>query len=209
MLPYNAAAQAIREKARHINQRDMVWIKARSRSTNELHGIGLWTGDDVEDIAVTDILSGVTDTRTFHNKGLLGIGSVRYEVGLNIRPITISLSAIDEAVLDAINLYDPRGAEVQMWRRSYDANDKPVAVEPWDFGYINGAPSERPAPGGSWSIEVELVTETRLLSEPSELRKSDQAQRRRNGDRFRRWKSQAKWSVPWGTKDVRHPQDTP
>jgi hypothetical protein len=96
-----------------------------------------------------------------------------------------------------------------MWRRCYDMNGRAVAVEQWDFGYINGAPSERPSLAGgdgpaTWTIEVEIVSETRLLSRPSELRKSHEAQQRRQGDMIRRYKARAKWPVPWGIKDIKN-----
>lgn len=209
MIPVNSAAQAAREERRYFREVPMLWITARDWDTNEEHGIGLWQGDDVEDIDVVDITSGMVVRHTFYNKGILSIGDVRYESGLNFRPVTISLARVNAAVLVAMAQYDARGGEVQMWRRCYDQNLRPIAVEQWDFGYVNTAPSERAsltdAEGKAveWTIDLEIVSETRLLSEPSQLRKSHAAQVRRSGDAIRRYKSRAKWPVPWGIKDLK------
>lgn len=204
MLTVNAAAQAYRERRAGIVEIPMVWITAAERTSGEQHGIGLWKGEDIENIVVPDLLTGFNVTRTFYNRGLLDIGEVRYESGLNIRPMSLKLSRINEAVLVAFQLYEARGAEVQLYRRCYDVNRRPIAVEPWDFGYINLAPSERPAGGGEWSIEVEVVSEVRLLTQGSTLKKSHEAQRRRMGDKFRQYKGAiAQVTVPWGTADVK------
>jgi len=204
MLTVNATAQAYRERRADLIQIPMLYIESRDFVSGELHGIGLWRGDDIENVSVPDLKTGIPIVRTFYNAGLLSIGDVRYESGLNIRPISISLSAISEAVLVAFRQYNARGAEVQLWRRCYDINRKPIAVEAWDFGYVNTAPSERPTSGGEFSISVEIVSEVRMLTQGSELRKSDQAQRRRLNDAFRQYKAvTVDWTVPWGTKDVR------
>jgi hypothetical protein len=200
----NAAAQAARERRRYLNEIPMVYIEARDRDSGQIHGIGLWKGPQIEDIVVPDFRTGFDVVHTFYNQGLLDVGDVRYESGLSIRPITLRLSAINDAVLVAFRLYEARGAIVQMWRRAYDHNWKPLGVEQWDYGMINLAPSERPAQGSESSIEVEMVSEVRMLTEGSNLRKSHQAQRRRGDDDFRQYKATtADWTVPWGSKDIR------
>ena len=97
----------------------MVWIAARNRLTGDIEALGLWSGEDTETITVTDMWTGAPATRVFHGAGsLLGISAVQHEAGLSVRPVRLSLSAMDAAVIDAVRVYDPRGARVQVWRRT-------------------------------------------------------------------------------------------
>ena len=206
MRPVDAAAQAQRERRGALLEVQMLWIEARERASGEVHGIGLWQGEDREQIRVTDMFTGASEIRTFFNRGLLSIGEIRYETGFTIRPVTVALSALSEPVVAAFRQYDARGARVQIWSRSYNPENRlPIGEpEPRFKGFVNLAPMERPEPGGNATIEVQLVSTVRLLTFTSERKKSDEAQRRRNGDRFRRYKGTARsWDVPWGVKDVR------
>ena len=206
MRRVDPAAQAIREKRGAIKEVPMVWIGATDRDTGEPRGIGLWRGEDTEVITVTDMWTHVASPRTFYNAGLSTIGSVSHEQGLNIRPVSIKLSAISDAALAAIRQYEARGVPVQGFKRCYDPDTyQPVAVEPWFKGYLNKAPSVRPAPGGEPTLTLEVVSTALLLTISSAATKSDVAQRRRNGDRIRRYKNVAgTWDVPWGSREIRH-----
>ena len=114
-------------------------------------------------------------------------------------------------VIDAVRLYDPRGARVQIWRRTLSPDTGlPVGVpEPWFKGFCNKAPIPRPEPGGEAILEMEVVSTTRLVAIPNGRRKSDAAQRSRDpDDRFRRYKAIARTiDVPWGEKDGRRGDD--
>ena len=124
-----------------------------------------------------------------------------------MRPVRLSLSALSAPVIDAVRLYDPRGARVQIWRRtlSPDTGLQVGVPEPWFKGFCNKAPIPRPEPGGEAVLEMELVSTTRLVAIPNGRRKSDAAQRTRDpDDRFRRYKAIARTiDVPWGEKDGR------
>ena len=208
MRAVDSAAQALRAERGGLAERIMVWIAARNRSTDDIEALGLWSGEDAETITVTDLWTGAVATRLFHGAGaLLGISGVQHEAGLSVRPVRLSLSALDAAVIEAVRVYDPRGARVQVWRRTLSpATGLQVGVpEPWFKGFCNKAPLPRPAPGGEAILELELVSTARLLSIPNGRRKSDAAQRSRDpDDRFRRYKAIARTiDVPWGEKDAR------
>ncbi len=206
MRAVNAAAQAQRERRGALVELQMLWIEARDRASGEVHGIGFWQGEDGEQIRVTDMFTGASEVRTFFNLGLLSVGEIRYETGFNIRPVTISLSALSEPVLAAFRLYDARGARAQIWRRSLDPRSRlPIGEpEPRFKGFVSTSPMDRPEAGGEATIEVQIVSTARLLTFTSERKKSDEAQRLRHDDRFRRYKGTARtWDVPWGVKDVR------
>lgn len=207
MRPVHAAAQAAREARRGIVEIPMLWIEARHRETGVIEALGLWGGSDDETITVTDMFNGVAQPRLFHGAGaLLSIGAVRHEAGLTIRAVEVALSPLAAATRQAFRAYDARGAQAQVWTRSYDAaTRKPLGVEARVKGYVNGAPIERPAPGGEAGMSVEIVSPARMLTVTSALRKSDETQRARApGDRFRRYKATiAQVDVPWGMESVR------
>jgi hypothetical protein len=202
----SAAVLSVMEERRHIIDVPMVYIEGRDRVSGDPAGIGLWRGEFTESIIVPDLFTGIDRRRTFYSGGLLEIGPVRFEAGLSIRPTTIRLSSINDAVLQAIRGYDARGATVQVWKRAYDPDTRqPINVRRWFKGFVNSAPSERPAPGGEASIEIEVVSQARMLTITSGLKKSHAAQQRREGDQFRKYKATAgDWSVPWGSADERH-----
>ena len=208
MRAVDAAAQALREARGGLAERIMVWIAARNRLTGDIEALGLWSGEDAETITVTDMWTGGVANRVFHGAGaLLGVSPIQHEAGLSVRPVRLSLSSLDPAVVDAVRVYDPRGARVQIWRRTLSpATGLPVGdPEPWFKGFCNKAPIPRPAPGGEAILEMEVVSSARLLTIPNGRRKSDEAQRRRDpDDRFRRYKAVAKSiDVPWGQGDTR------
>ncbi|MFO1141189.1 MAG: hypothetical protein U1E59_02170 [Amaricoccus sp.] len=208
MRAIDPTAQALREARGGLAERMLIWIEARHRLTGETEALGLWTGEDSETITVTDMWTGAPATRVFHGAGsTLGIAGVQHEAGLSVRPVRLSLSALSAPVIDAVRLYDPRGARVQIWRRTLSP-DTGLAVgvpEPWFKGFCNKAPIPRPEPGGEAVLAMELVSTTRLVAIPNGRRKSDAAQRTRDpDDRFRRYKAIARTiDVPWGEKDGR------
>lgn len=124
-----------------------------------------------------------------------------------MRPVRLSLSALSPPVVEAVRLYDPRGARVQIWRRtlSPDTRLSLGSPEPWFKGFCNRVTIPRPEPGGDAILEMEVVSTARLLTIPAGRRKCDAAQRTRDpDDRFRRYKAIARTiDVPWGEKDAR------
>ena len=209
MRPVNPLAHVIRDRRRHVVEVPLVWIAARNRDTGNPEGIGFWRGQDVEAITVPDLFTGVATTRTFYHQGLQDISAIRHEAGMNIHPVTITLSAIDTAVNTALRLYEPRGAEVQIWRRCYDPETRnPIGVEARYAGWVDEIEYTRPAPGGEALVTLTTVSLARMLTIASPRKKSHQAQRKRTGtacpagDMIRRYKDGAgTWDVPWGASD--------
>jgi hypothetical protein len=207
MRPVDPLAQAEREKRSGIAERYMLWIAARNRETNAIEALGLWTGDDTETITVTDLWTGASATRVFQGAGaMLGVAGVQHKAGLDVRPLRLSLSAIDATTTAAVRLYDARGGKVQIWKRTLSA-DTGLQVgqpEPLFKGFVNRAPIPRPVAGGEAVLELECVSSVRLLTIPAGRNKSDAAQRLRSGDRFRRYKASVETiDVPWGQEDDR------
>lgn len=201
MRTVNPAAQALRESGR-FGERSLMWIRCRDRDSNDVRAIGIWSGDDAEDIRVADLFTGEQRTITFYT-GLMAVGEVTHETGIIIRPTQVTLSPLDTAVQIAFREREARGAQVQIWRRTYDVETgRPVAglPEAWLSGYVNEAPISVDV--GSASLSVDIVSTARMLTIASARKKSDEAQRRRDGDRFRRYKATAgDVDLAWAQED--------
>ena len=148
MRAVNAAAQGLRETRGGLAERFMVWIEARNRSSNAVEGLGLWTGEDTEEIAALDLWTNTTATRDYQGAGgLLAVSGLQHTAGLEVRPVHVTLSALDATVIAAVREYDARGARVQIWRRTLSAETGlPVgAPEPAFKGFVESRAD--PAPG--------------------------------------------------------------
>ncbi|MER2507812.1 MAG: hypothetical protein ABTQ27_03535, partial [Amaricoccus sp.] len=167
MREVDAAVQALRVSRAPMGTRQLVWIEARNRATGAVEGLGLWTGEEDEEITVQDRWTGATVTRLFRGAGgLLGVEGIEQRAGFAVRPVTLRLSVIDPTVIAAVRLYDPRNARTQIWRRTY-AGETGLAVghpEARFKGFVDKAPIPRPAPGGEAVIEARLVSAARLLT---------------------------------------------
>lgn len=203
MRPTLAAAQTQRLARRAIIEIPLVWISATHRETGEVHGLGVWRGPDDETITVPDYYLGINQTRYFAGRGdLLSVSGVRYESGFNFRAASIALSGISPTVKQALRFYEPHGAEVQVWRRSYNPETrKPLGVELWFPGTVDTLEFTRPAPGGESTAVLDVVSTARMLTITSAGKRSNEAQRARApGDLFRRYKATiAETEVPWAS----------
>ena len=201
------AAQAEREKRSGLIEQALVWITARNRASGAEESLGLIASDDDESVAVTDLFTGETRLRFFRGAGgLLSVGPVRWEAGLNIRPAPITLAVNAPAVMAALRQYDARGGKVQVWRRTLSTETRRQigAPERWIKGFVNRAPMPRAVPGGSAEMVMEVVSSKRLLTVHGSGTKSDESQKRRLGDRLFRYRAGiGTRDVPWGQKEER------
>lgn len=203
MRVFNAAAQAVREQRGALLETDLIWLSPKDWDTGDAAGIGLWRGEDAEDILVTDLFTGVTLSRTFFAGGILSLGAIRYTAGFAFDPVQIKLSAISPAVELAFRGYNARGARIQIWRRCRDPQTRAdLGIEPRFKGYLGDIEITRPVPGGEAVLTASAVSSARMLTYSSARVKSDAAQQARSGDRFRRYKGVAgSWDRPWGVED--------
>ena len=161
MTPIDEDVLALYLERRGFGVRYLAWIDARNRSTGDTEGLGLSTGWDSETVTVTDQFSGFSSGRVFHGAGsLLGISGLSYQAGLAVRPLRVSLSAIDPAVENAVRLYDPKGAPFQVWRRVLHPDSGLQVGQPIPLfkGYVDKAPIPRAVAGGEGVIEMEVVS---------------------------------------------------
>ena len=190
--------------------RVLIWIVAKDRTTGTPTPLGLWNGDD----ALSFTIGGVA--RTYYGAGaLLSVEPMVYGSGTLVRTTRANLSPIAPEVAQVIRGYEPRLAPVEIHRALFDVNTMALVAEPHRVfkGWIDGVRITTPEIGGEASCEVTMASAARALTRTLPLKKSDETQKLRGGDRFRRWADiSALVDVYWGegrakaaTTPVRNP----
>lgn len=181
---------------RGLKARLLLWIVARDRATGDPEPLGLCS--DVEPVTVT--IGG--DSRTYQPAGgLLRADPVVSEAGLVVRMQTVRVSGVAPEIRQALLSYDPRLAPVELHRMVLDPLTGAAAGPPLRLfrGVIDAAPIPVPEKGGTVTIELTLAASSRELTRGLAVTKSDESQRRRDGDRFRRYAAIAgEVDVWWG-----------
>lgn len=205
MRSVDSATEAAAQSRVGIIRRNFVWLEGKNRVSGAVETMGLWNGDADITINVISGTTGLSTARDYVGCGpLLAISPIPLVSDLTIRTVTISLSPIDEAVEQAIRGYDPRQGRVEIHRGFYSLDTHLVVAPPVPrfIGRINKSPIKTPAVGGEGSVEVECVSDTRELTKINPAKKSDETQKLRSGDRFRRYGTVAgEVSVFWGEDD--------
>lgn len=185
-----------------VNPRSLVWITAKNRATGVAESLGFWNGDDTVDVAVISGTTGLPVTRTYHGWGaLLSIDPVPLVSDLSIRTIQIGLSPISEEVRLAIRQYDARLAPIEV-HRGFLGPDNQILIanpRPRFVGWVNGAPIDTPAAKGEGKVALSVVSHTRALTKINPAKRSDETQKLRGNDRFRKYSDVAgQWTFFWG-----------
>ncbi|CUH67964.1 hypothetical protein TG4357_03311 [Thalassovita gelatinovora] len=178
----NTAAYLADRTAAHIHI--LYWFKAKNRTTGAVETLGLWTGDDHQDFTIGG------DVRTYYGAGTVaGTETLTYETGLSVRTHRIPFKGLKPEIEQLLKGYDPRLAPVEMHRVFYDPDTAQQIAPPTRIftGSIDAAPVTVPAKGGTVKVEVAVVGAARSLTIPLSLKKSDEVQKLRGGDRFRRY----------------------
>jgi hypothetical protein len=132
---------------------------------------------------------------------MLELDPVPMRIGLEVRIIQLVLSPLNEEVALMLRGDDPRFARVEIYRGLLDPLTMLLVAPPRIrfMGRVNGAPIDTAVPGGESRATLSIVSHTRELTRTSPARKSDEQQRLRSGDRFRRYTGVvAEWPIWWG-----------
>lgn len=190
-----------------IIARDLLWITVKERDTGLPVSVGFCNDLDSVTLTVVSGLTGATESRTYHGSGtLISISPIPLISDLTVRTVTITLSHINSAVLQAIRGYDPRFGKVEIHRALYDLSTRALVAAPIPHfvGSINGAPISKARPGEEGSITLNVVSHSRELTRVNSLKRSDESQKRRSGDRFRQYSGVAgQWEFFWGEEKHR------
>lgn len=196
MRQFGAATQAYFAAREGVHAEALLWITARDRVTGVQASIGLWTG--AQDAQIT--IGGVARAYVGANE-VLGIEDIQHELGLQVRQARLSLAGIAPGVETAIRAFDARLAPVEIHRALFSVTTGALVEEPHRVfkGWIDTVDFETGAIGGATTCEVTVVSNARVLTRTLATKKSDETQKLRSGDRFRRYaNATGQVGVWWG-----------
>lgn len=193
---------AIRDRG-HIVPRNFVVVTAKDRDSGDAVVHAFW--NDAETVAVNVLdADGATVSHNFAGDGaILDMDAIPMRIGLEVRTVQIVLSPLSPKVQDLVRRDDPRGGQVEIYRGLFDPVGFVLLAPPRlrFLGRVNEAPIETAAAGGSSAATLRVVSHTRELTRTNPARKSDEQQKLRSGDRFRRYGGSVKdWPIFWGEK---------
>lgn len=205
-LPLNTLAALGFATSKGLVLRDFLWVVATKRDTGEKVGLGAWNGRVPVTAAVARPSDGVSIDRDYQAMGtLLQIPPIPAGIGLEVRTIRIKLSHLSDPAIKLIREYDAKMATVEIHRGIFDPDTNSL-VDPAICrfsGFINRAPIRQPKAGGEGSIELECVSNARMLTRTSARLFSDETLKERSGDRFGRYLDVAgAWRIFWGQDEV-------
>ena len=161
----------------------LVWISGRNRETGEIESLGLWDGDD-------DQVINIDGTPRTYNAGgsLISVAPIQTETGTDVRMQSISLSPINDAVIQAIRVYEPRLAPIEIHRALLDPQSGAVIgdAHPVFKGWVDEVSITTPAAGGEGSCDVRCASSARAGTRTLGLKWSDESLKRR-GTRIARY----------------------
>lgn len=164
----------------------------------------LWGFTDYGEDVVLNIVDGetlATVSRTFLGdaRPILKMDPIPLKIGLEVDTTQVVLSQIHAGVQEMARGHNCRNVKVQIHRGYLDPASMLLVAAPRcrRLGQINGMPIETPAIGGVGGITLKVVSHTRELTKTNTAKRSDETQRLRDGDRFRRYTGK-KFDVWWG-----------
>ena len=195
--------------ASHLNARLpivvrwLLWISARNRATGATETVGLWTGEDHQDIVVDG------QTRPYFGAGgLVSLDPIRSGVGTDIRETRARLSPMAPEVEMAIRGYDVRQAPIEVHRLVLNPATMAAVGAPVIRlrGWVNKAIIVTAGDGQEGRCDLTIVSSARAGTKALSLKKSDASGRLRTlpdggQDRFFKY-TDVSGAVPvkWGTK---------
>lgn len=162
----------------------LLWIGAKHRTSGALEFIGLWTGDDHQVIAI-----GGQDRTYYGAGGLIGMEPLTQRTGLEVREHQITLSPLADEVVQAIRIYEPRLAPIEIHEWYFDPDTMTALAAPIRAfrGHIIAAPITTPEEGGEATCVITAVSASWALTRPLTIKRSHAAlTARAPGDTFRR-----------------------
>jgi hypothetical protein len=159
-------------------------------------------GEDVA-LDIVDGVSGLTVKRNYagDHAPLVALDPIPMKIGLEVDTTQVMLNPLHPAVQAMHRGHDCRNAPVQIHRAYLSATSMlPVALPRCRrLGFVNTAPEEIAGPDGQSQLRIGVVSVTRELTRTNPAKRSDETQRLRSGDRFRRYSGTAyQWPIWWG-----------
>lgn len=161
----------------------LLWIEAVNRDTQLPETMGLWTGADNQTFTIDG------QQREYFGAGaVLDVPSIISITGFNVQTQSASLAILTPEVEQLILGYDARQAPVEIHIARFDPETNVLLGTDRVFrGWLDKAPISSGQKGGTAGLGISLASNGRVLTRKSNLKKSDESQRLRNGDRFFRY----------------------
>lgn len=189
-----ATLAALADPATQVH--NLVWVTGRNRSTGALESLGLSDLDDHQVVTVDG------QERTYFGAGnLLSMDPITASIGLDVRILQIRFAPMAPEVQQALQVYDPRLAPVEVHRALVNPLTGLIAAPPhrvWK-GWVEGLSITE---GENATATLSVASAARALTRTLTLRRSDAAQQRLHpGDTFRRYVDTAgEFQVYWGER---------
>ncbi len=196
MRSYDAPTLAALQNRGQVVARLLVWVTAQNRISGLPEEGGIWSGAQDQTFTIDG-----TPRLYVGGGGLVSIDTLTTEVGLAVRIQRLALSSMAPEVVALIREYEARLAPVEIHRALFDPASDTLIAEPHRVfrGWIDEAPEEIGTLEGEGKASLSLASASRALTKGLALKRSDESQRLRGDDRFRRY-SDVSGSVPvyWG-----------
>lgn len=153
---------------------------------------GYWTGEDNIAANVDPVGGGTPVSRNFVGGGtLFDIPPIIDAIGLEARAISLGLDHISDAAgspMDMVYGHNVRVGRVELHRGLFDPSTWNLVSTPLLLfaGRVDGAAVDDAAAGGEGGLSLEAQSSAIDLTRVNPAMESDEQQRRRGGDRFRR-----------------------
>jgi hypothetical protein len=177
MISVPAAVLTALQERRGVFARTLYWFTGRDRTTDDPASIGLWTGDDAQVFDIAD------QARTYYGPAILQGDPLRLSLGLSVPSIRLSLADVRDEVVQAVRVYDARGASVQIHGVLFDLATGAQIATPWQVfrGRLDKLSFSTGAIGddgvATSAAELEIVPETDRLTRALPAYRSDVDQR--------------------------------
>ncbi|WP_240233623.1 hypothetical protein [Devosia lacusdianchii] len=162
-----------------------------------------WTGED--NVAINVVPAGAMSpvSRNFVGGGtLLDVPAIVDAIGLEARSVAFGLDHISDVVgspMDMVYGNNVRVARVELHRALFDPATWNLVSTPHILfaGRVDGASVDDAAAGGEGGLSLDAISSAIDLTKTNPAMESDEQQRRRSGDRFRRYGDTAGQVETW------------
>jgi len=190
-----------------VSARVFLTFIATNRTTNAPERLCLWTGDDHQTFTIEGV------SATYYGAGsIMSIDNLKQEVGTKVRKHSFSLSHLTPEVTTLLRQYEAKGAATFIHTMLFSVETGlPVTPPLRRFkGWVDRAPINTPAKGGTGSAKLELVSTSRNLTRTTPSKKSHENQKQRAaGDMFHAYSAiSGSIETPWGSKTIKGPKPT-
>lgn len=161
-----------------------------------------WTGAANVTVSVVSAQDGTTDSRSYIGGGsLIETPPIVEAIGLEARRHDFVFSQLHATVQDMVRGNNIRLAILEMQRGIFDPTTMALVSTPFPrfLGRVDGVSIETPEAGGEGRIVISAISGVIDLTRVNPALKSDETQRLRSDDRFRRYAdTAAQVEVRWG-----------